>query len=102
MSSSANATASTVPYYTGNVQLMEARFLELSSSIRALFQSNQELEVALLAAPEDKDFSEAIVENKALIVKQRKELTQVVQSMRNLGSNIEVPVDIQIMQLNSK
>jgi hypothetical protein len=102
MSFSSNATTSTPPYYKGNIQLMETRFSELSSSIRALCKSNKELEDALLMTPGDEDFIEAIVENKALMIKQKKELTEVVQSMRTMGSNVDVPDDVQIMDVNSK
>jgi hypothetical protein len=95
-------TGSEPPHYAGNVQLMEARFLELSSSIRALYRSNADLEDALVESPGDEDVLEAIAENKALITKQKKELTDVVQSMKNLGSNVEIPDDIQVIDVNSK
>ncbi|KAG7340169.1 cobalamin synthesis protein CbiX [Nitzschia inconspicua] len=98
--STSMSRSSEPPYYTGNVQLMEARLLELSSSLRALYRSNRDLEDALLEAPNDRDFMEAISENKALMTKQKKELTQVVRSMKNLGANVEVPDDIQVMDID--
>lgn len=88
-----------LPYYTGNVQLMEARFLELSSSIRALYKSNQDLEDALQECPGDADFMQAIIENEDIIVKQRKELIAVVRGMQELGANVDVPDDIQTMDV---
>ena len=87
------------PYYAGNVQLMEARFLELSSSIRALYKSNQDLEEALQESPGDADFIEAILENQGIIVRKRKELFTIVQGMQELGANVEVPDDIQTMDV---
>lgn len=88
------------PYYEGNVQLMESRFLELSSSIRALHKSNQELENALYETPGDPDFMEAVLENQGLINKQRKELRKIVKVMKNLGADLDVPHDIQVMQVD--
>jgi hypothetical protein len=87
------------PYYMGNVQLMEARFLELSSAIRALYKSNNDLQEALQECPGDVDFTEAIHENQGIIVKQRKELMAIVQGMRDLGANADVPDDIQTMDV---
>jgi hypothetical protein len=91
------------PYYEGNVQLMEARFLELASSIRALYKSTQELWDILddNNGPEDHDpdFIAAIAENQNLIVKQRDELNRVVDGMRNVGANVDVPDDIQVMEI---
>ncbi|KAL3923927.1 MAG: hypothetical protein SGILL_001361 [Bacillariaceae sp.] len=85
--------------YEGNVQLMEARFMELSSSIRALYKSNKDLEEALQESPGDADFMEAILENQDIIVKQRRELIAVVHGMRVLGANVDVPDDIQTMDM---
>ena len=87
------------PYYTGNVQLMEARFLELSSSIRALYKSNQDLEEALQESPGDADFIEAILENQGIIVRKRKELVRIVKGMQEMGANVDVPDDIQTMDV---
>jgi hypothetical protein len=44
----------------GNVMLMEARLLELYSSLRALHRSNTNLEEALEETPGDADFLIAI------------------------------------------
>ena len=40
----------------GNPQLMEAQFLQLVSSIRALVSSNEQLRDALMETPNDVDF----------------------------------------------
>ena len=53
----------------GNVLLMEARMTELVSNIRALDDSNKQLEEALVDEPNDIDFVQAIKENKELIQK---------------------------------
>eukprot|EP00536_Pseudo-nitzschia_multiseries_P016969 jgi/Psemu1/48711/gm1.48711_g len=99
-------------YYSGNVPLMEARFLELCSSIRALYRSVRELREYLLENSNagssnnnnnsnnnnsnrnnnnnninDDDaivFLGAICENRTLLAKQRAELGAVVEGMRRL------------------
>ena len=99
--SSSNRRDDTDAYsYEGNIQLLEARFLELTSSIRALYKSNQELQDALDDCPNDPDFIQAINENIGIIKKQQKELVKVVQGMRNLGANVDVPDDIQVMDVD--
>ena len=80
--------------------MLEARFLELTSSVRALYKSNQELQDALDDCPNDPDFIQAINENIGIIKKQQKELVKVVQGMRNLGANVDVPDDIQVMDVD--
>mmetsp|Transcript_7493 Transcript_7493/g.18366 ORF Transcript_7493/g.18366 Transcript_7493/m.18366 type:complete len:129 (-) Transcript_7493:329-715(-) len=95
-----------IQYYQGNVQLLEARFLELSSSIRALFKSVEELR-EFCKNPETQDQAdhvivEAIFENLGLLRKQRKELVQVVQEMKQLKADTDVPDDIRIMVLGDE
>eukprot|EP00533_Pseudo-nitzschia_delicatissima_P013519 CAMPEP_0197266424 /NCGR_PEP_ID=MMETSP1432-20130617/2998_1 /TAXON_ID=44447 /ORGANISM="Pseudo-nitzschia delicatissima, Strain UNC1205" /LENGTH=128 /DNA_ID=CAMNT_0042731293 /DNA_START=16 /DNA_END=402 /DNA_ORIENTATION=- len=95
-----------IQYYQGNVQLLEARFLELSSSIRALFKSVEELR-EFCKNPETQDQAdhvivEAIFENLGLLRKQRKQLVQVVQEMKNLRADTDVPDDIRIMVLGDE
>ena len=97
------AAASHTSYYEGNVPLMEARFLELSSSIRALYRSVEELR-DFCKDPETGDEAdhvvvEAIFENLGLLRKQRKELVTIVASMNRLNAHTDVPDDIRIMVL---
>jgi hypothetical protein len=98
------------PYYTGNVQLMEARCLELTSSIRALYKSIQELQSFIEEEQQqqqqkaegqnaDPEFVQAIEENVILIDKQRAELVSLIQGMQQFGANIQVPEDIQVMDV---
>mmetsp|Transcript_28120 Transcript_28120/g.60483 ORF Transcript_28120/g.60483 Transcript_28120/m.60483 type:complete len:152 (-) Transcript_28120:617-1072(-) len=87
-------------YYSGNAQLMEARFLELSSSIRALYRSLGELRRYLLENPTDKDslvLLQAIVEDKTVLRKRRAELVSVVEGLQQLGLAIDVPDDVRLM-----
>mmetsp|Transcript_20148 Transcript_20148/g.49417 ORF Transcript_20148/g.49417 Transcript_20148/m.49417 type:complete len:148 (-) Transcript_20148:272-715(-) len=86
----------------GNLLLMEATFLELVSNIRALTQSNQDLEEALVAEPNDLDFSQALKENKYIILKKRQQLLNLVTDMKRMGANIDIPSDIQQMNLDLK
>jgi len=122
--SSADTTTTTTTtnnYYEGNVQLMEARFLQLSSSIRALYRSIQELREfihnnapAPAPAPADDndntnntntndndndngEFVDAINENVVLLEKQRFELTEIVERMNIMNAPTNVPDDIRIM-----
>mmetsp|Transcript_8207 Transcript_8207/g.10718 ORF Transcript_8207/g.10718 Transcript_8207/m.10718 type:complete len:146 (+) Transcript_8207:102-539(+) len=80
----------------GNPQLMEAQFLQLVSSIRALASSNQQLREALLEE-DDVDFHSAIKENKYLILKKRSLLVNLVTDMKRMSVNIDVPDDIRDM-----
>jgi hypothetical protein len=84
----------------GNPLLMEATFLELVSSIRALHRSNGELEEALKKDPDDLDFSLAVKENKYIILRKREETLQLVVDMRRMGASIDVPEDILDMKLD--
>ena len=87
----------------GNVQLMEARLLELYSSLRALYRSNQELKDALendpTTNPDDPDFLQAIEENWSTIRKQRDLSMELVSEMRLRGMNIDMPDDIISMEV---
>jgi hypothetical protein len=106
-----SGTTAAVLYYEGNVQLMEARFLELSSSIRALYRSVEELR-EFCKDPETQDEAdhvvvEAIFENLGVLRKQRKELVSVVEQMNqalhsNNRSSTNVPDDIAIMVLGDE
>ena len=80
----------------GNPQLMEAQFLQLVSSIRALASSNLQLREALLEE-DDVDFHSAIKENKYLILKKRSLLVNLVTDMKRMSVNIDVPDDIRDM-----
>jgi hypothetical protein len=109
-------------YYEGNIQLMEARYLELCSSIRALYRSINEIREFINdniaddnnnndnnnsdnnddnnddATNCDNDFIDAINENIILFNKQRLELYNIVNGMNNLNTKImDVPDDIYIM-----
>ena len=102
-------------YYEGNIQLMEARYLELCSSIRALYRSINEIREFITNDNNDNDkdgddnkkndddncnndFLEAINENIILFNKQRLELYNIVNGMNNLNTKImDVPDDIYIM-----
>mmetsp|Transcript_41927 Transcript_41927/g.47773 ORF Transcript_41927/g.47773 Transcript_41927/m.47773 type:complete len:207 (+) Transcript_41927:11-631(+) len=107
--SSADTTNNNSSYYEGN----EARFLELSSSIRALYRSIQELREFIhnndpaLADDNDKTdnthdndngvFVDAINENVVLLERQRFELTEIVERMNIMNAHTNVPDDIRIM-----
>lgn len=105
--SNSSAAASTGPkYYEGNVQLMEARFLELTSSIRALHRSVEELREFCknpgTADEADHVVVEAIFENLGVLRKQRRELVTVVAKMNFLNADTNVPDDIRIMVLGDE
>lgn len=85
---------------TGNLLLMEARFTELISNIRALANSNKELEEALVDTPGDLDFLQAIRENKVIIQRKREQTLQLVVDMRRGGAKIDVPDDIRDMSVD--
>ncbi|OEU13178.1 hypothetical protein FRACYDRAFT_243070 [Fragilariopsis cylindrus CCMP1102] len=102
-------------YYEGNIQLMEARYLELCSSIRALYRSINDIREFITTNTNDNDkdgddnkkndddncnndFIDAINENIILFNKQRFELYNIVNGMNNLNTKImDVPDDIYIM-----
>jgi hypothetical protein len=79
-----------------NPQLMEAQFLQLVSSIRALASSNLQLREALLEE-DDADFHSAIKENKYLILKKRSLLVNLVTDMKRMSIDMDVPDDIRDM-----
>lgn len=85
---------------TGNLLLMEARFTELISNIRALANSNKELEEALVDTPGDLDFIQAIRENKVIIQRKREQTLQLVVDMRRGGAKIDVADDIRGMSVD--
>lgn len=84
----------------GNPLLMEATFLELVSSIRALHRSNGELEEALNHNPNDVDFLLAVKENKYIILRKREEILRLVVDMKRMGANTDVPDDIRDMKID--
>ena len=85
---------------SGNLMLMEARFLQLVSSIRALVKSNSDLQEALQEDPDDGDFLTALSENKLVIGKNRKTLLDLVMSMKRLGGKIDLPDDIRDLEVD--
>ena len=102
-------------YYAGNVQLMEARVMQLSSTVRALYRSIQELQVAIdeerndttattatTSKVPDPDFVDAIAENTGLIERHKKELDELIVAMHDAGaSSAEVPDDINVIDVPS-
>lgn len=82
----------------GNLQLMEAKLLELYSSIRKLHASNQELQDALEESPGDEDFIDARKENAAVIQKQRSLAMELITDMKRQGAQIDLPADISALQ----
>ena len=97
---------STGCYYEGNVQLMEARFLELTSSIRALHRSVEDLREFCkhpeTAGEADHVVVEAIFENLGVLRKQRRELATIVAKMNQLKAQTNMPDDIRIMVLGDE
>mmetsp|Transcript_25695 Transcript_25695/g.71785 ORF Transcript_25695/g.71785 Transcript_25695/m.71785 type:complete len:138 (+) Transcript_25695:123-536(+) len=85
-----------------NFLLLEAEYLQIVSSIRALFSSNMELKEALKAEPTDPDFQQAVRENVEILQKKRRALLQLVTDMRRQGGTmLDVPPDIQNMDIES-
>jgi hypothetical protein len=80
-----------------NPQLMEAQFLQLVSSLRALASSNLQLLEALLETPDDVDFLLAVKENKYLILTKRSLLVHLVTDMKRMSIDMDVPDDIRDM-----
>jgi hypothetical protein len=116
--------------YMGNIQLLEERFLQLCSSLRALYRSIQELDSALQQQDNnddddndddgddktyDSDLVDAILENQIVFYKQKYELEhKVIPGMvRILGGGTsssssslrnpptDVPDDIVLMDVNT-
>lgn len=73
---------------------MEARLIELYSSLRALYRSNKELQEALAADPTDRDFLVAVEENWDTMRKQRALAIELVSEMKQRGTNIDLPLDV--------
>ena len=120
------STTTSTHYYDGNLQLLEARYLELASSIRALYTSMEEIRDYLEQQEqeqaeknkqdttnnnnnnnnddeEDDVFIDALKENQLFFYKQRNELFTIVKKMNILQPHvIDVPADIQIMVLNTE
>ena len=93
-----------IEYYQGNVQLLEARYLQLCSSLRALHRSVEQLREFCKDPTNEPDhvIVEAIFENVAVMRKQRTELTSVVKQMKQLNADTDVPDDIRIMVLGDE
>lgn len=87
--------------------------MELSTTIRALYRSVQELFVAIdeecnsdsrncNSNYPDPDFVDAIVENTCLIERHQKELHELITSMNDLGAtSAEIPDDIKVIDVAS-
>jgi hypothetical protein len=83
----------------GNLQLLEARVVALTTSIRALHRSNAALAEVVAEshargeAP-DPDFVEAIQENRGAIRRQALTCAALVQAMQAQGARVDVEADI--------
>jgi len=97
--------------------------MELSSTVRALYRSIQELQVAIdeewnddnnskdnnnndskgnVNNGPDPDFVDAIAENTGLIERHKKELKELIVAMKDAGaSSAEVPDDIDVIDVSS-
>lgn len=102
--SKAASKPAAIEYYQGNVQLLEARYLQLCSSLRALHRSVEELRDFCKDPNNEPDhvIVEAIFENVTIMRKQRTELVSVVKQMKQLNANTDVPDDIRIMVLGDE
>jgi hypothetical protein len=78
----------------GNVLLMEARLCEMTSAIRALIRSNEDLEEALKDAPDDPDFNQAVEENRIAIRRKGRVAVALVKEMQAQGANVDLEEDI--------
>jgi len=95
--------------YDGNIQLMEARYLELLSSLRALDRSMKEIREYIITQIKENDnddndidcFIDAIKENAILFTKQRHELYNIINGMNNLNFKnvLDIPDDILTMDI---
>jgi len=103
--------------YDGNIQLMEARYLELCSSLRALDRSMKEIREYIIVTKTNNDdndnnnnndddddvdcFIDAIKENAILFTKQRHELYNIINGMNNLNFKnvLDIPDDILSMDM---
>ena len=59
---------------SNSCRVLNAELVEIENAISHLVRSNAELAAALVEAPEDPDFQEAIEENIATIASKRKDL----------------------------
>mmetsp|Transcript_25648 Transcript_25648/g.42672 ORF Transcript_25648/g.42672 Transcript_25648/m.42672 type:complete len:191 (-) Transcript_25648:675-1247(-) len=85
----------------GNTQLMEARLCQMTSSIRALFQSNVALEEAIVF-DKDPDFCQALEENKQTIRRQGQVAVALVRELQAHGCSIELESDLQQALMTSR
>ena len=101
-----NSSRPPIQYYQGNIQLLEARYLQLCTSIRALYGSVEQLREFCKAQPEtaaaDRVIVEAVFENLGVLRKQRTELVSVVKDMQALHADTNLPDDIRIMVLGNE
>ena len=82
--------------------LLDAKLVEICTSVRALARSNDELREALKEHPGDRDFIVAIHENEEIIVKRREIAAELVRRLRKSGIDADVPQDILEMQVEWK
>lgn len=95
--SSSQKTTSQARTDGGNLQLMEARLMELQSSLRALYKSNEEIQQFINDNDDDdnnQDFRDAIEENWTAMRNQRSLAMELVSEMKRRGVNIDLPGDI--------
>eukprot|EP00578_Thalassiosira_sp_NH16_P023932 CAMPEP_0181091946 /NCGR_PEP_ID=MMETSP1071-20121207/8665_1 /TAXON_ID=35127 /ORGANISM="Thalassiosira sp., Strain NH16" /LENGTH=114 /DNA_ID=CAMNT_0023174111 /DNA_START=152 /DNA_END=496 /DNA_ORIENTATION=+ len=69
--------------------LMEAKLLEMISSLRQLIHSNQQLDEALLE-DHDEDLLQALEENEYVILRKRNEARVLAENLRRHGVNISL------------
>ena len=74
-----------------NPILLEAKLLELITSIRQLISSNQQLEQALNEDDdEDDDLLQALIENEELILRKKNNATILADTLKSRGVNISL------------
>ena len=74
-----------------NPILLEAKLLELITSIRQLISSNQQLEQALNEEQdEDDDLLQALIENEELILRKKNNAMVLADTLKCLGVNISL------------
>ena len=74
-----------------NPILLEAKLLELITSIRQLISSNQQLEQALNEEQdEDDDLLQALIENEELILRKKNNATMLADTLKSSGVNISL------------
>ena len=73
------------------IRLLEAKLLELITSIRQLISSNQQLEQALNEDDdEDDDLLQALIENEELIIRKKNNATMLADTLKSSGVNISL------------